>query len=181
MSTTMSKATNTPTPSRRGLLAGSGVGALIAGIGVPAGATSAIAATSADPVVALYAKWRAVEDQYAALDQQHVALRGAFVAQHGEILEVADAVAGWCNDSRRADLTTLTDRCNDLSDESAALIDIMMEMAATSLEGIRCKLIVGLDVWKFIEKPGAEPDYAAWTTVAFLRDAVRVLGGSVAA
>jgi hypothetical protein len=34
------------------------------------------------------------------------------------------------------------------------------------------------NVWRFIEKPGIEAEYQDHMTVAFLRDAVRVLGGS---
>ncbi len=59
----MSKATNTPTTSRRGLLAGSGVGAILAGIGLPA---AAVAPATAHPDAALIricaehiANWRA--------------------------------------------------------------------------------------------------------------------------
>ncbi len=44
----MLKATNTPTTSRRRLLAGSGVGAILAGIGVPAAAAPATAHPDAD-------------------------------------------------------------------------------------------------------------------------------------
>ncbi len=174
----MSKATNTPTTSRRGLLAGSGVGAALAAIGFP---IMAAAETSPDPVVALFAKWRATEDALATLDTKHTALRHVFVARYGEILEADGAVAGWYNDPHRAELDRLTDAVNDLCDESTAVIDAMMEMPATSLEGIRCKLIVGLDVWKFIEKPGIEAEYHDDMTVAFLRDAVRVMGGSTPA
>ena len=58
----MSKATNMPTTSRRGLLAGSGVGAIFAGIGVPAGAKPAALGSSPHPDAALIATANAFQE-----------------------------------------------------------------------------------------------------------------------
>ncbi len=165
-------------PSRRRLLAGSGLAAVLGTIGLP---VAAVAETLPDPVVALFAKWRATEDAIAGLDPKHTELRAAFVSQYGEMLKPGSDVDGWRNDPRRGELGDLTEAVNDLCDESTALIDAMMETPAASLEGIRCKMIVGLDVWKFIERPNVEAEYHDDMTVAFLRDAVRVLGGSAVA
>ena len=179
----MSKAistTTTPAPptSRRRLLAGSGLGAALAIVGLP---IAAEVASAPDPVVALYAKWRATEDAIAALNPKHAELRNAFVACYGEMGKPGSNAKGWINDPRRGELGDLTAEVNDLCDESTALIDAMMETPAASLEGVRCKMIVGLNVWKFIERPGVEAEYQDDMTVAFLRDAVRVLAGSTVA
>ena len=167
-----------PMPSRRRLLAGSGLAAVLGTIGLP---VAAVAETLPDPVVALFAKWRATEDAIAGLDPKHTELRNSFVSQYGEMLKPGSDTDGWLSDPRRGELGDLTQAINDLCDESTALIDAMMETPATSLEGVRCKMIVGLNVWTFIEKPGIEAEYQDHMTVAFLRDAVRVLGGSTAA
>ena len=170
----MSKAIATPTTSRRGLLAASGMGALIDGVGLSAAAVPATAAAQADPVLALYAKWQAVVDQLAIVNERHVGLRADFVRRYGETCERPDA---WDRDPRRAELDALTVQHTELSDESTALVDLMQATPATSIEGIRCKMLVALNVWKFIERPAANIEYQDEMTVAFLRDAVRVLGG----
>jgi hypothetical protein len=175
----MSLAPNTPTPSRRRLLAGSGLVAALATVGLPALAASVRG--QPDPVLALYAKWRMVEDEEAIVGKRHSELRAVLVQRHGEPTGFVSAQKLWGDDHIFAESSAACERSNDLCDESVGLIDAMMETPATSLEGLRCKFIVALDVWKFIEKPGVEAEYHDDMTVAFLRDAVRVLGGSVAA
>ncbi len=189
----MSKASNTattvaaaPTPglpstSRRRLLAGSGFATALASIGLPAAAAPSLPTVGSDPVVAFYAKWQATENAIAALNSKHVELRNAFVARYGDMGHQGSNDEGWRNDPRAGQLHGLTQALNDACDESTGFIDAMMETPATSLEGIRCKMIVGLDVWRFIERPGVEAEYHDDMTVAFLRDAARLLGGSAVA
>ena len=173
----------TITTSRRRLLVGSGMAAALA--------TSSLSAEAApipaqpDPVVALYARYRAIEDEEAVVSERHDAMRSGFVQRHGDIrFDDVAAYAAWKSDPLRAELDALRERSNALCDASSDLLDAMTATPATSVEGIRCKLVAALDVWSFIEAPGFDPDrieYQDTLTVAFLRDAVRVLGGSAGA
>ena len=178
ISTTTTTASTLPSTSRRRLLAGSGLGVALAIVGLP---IAAEAAAASDPVVAIYVKWRAVEDAETIADDRFSELRAILVQRYGEAGEVS-ANEAWGRDPIYAEFEANRNKSNELSDEVADLVDAMMETPATSLEGIRCKMLTALEVWKFIELPNArEPDHTDTMTVAFLRDAVRVLGGSAAA
>ena len=166
--------------SRRRLLAGSGIAAALATGGLSAEAASVPA--QLDPVVALYARYRAIEDEGAGVSERHNTMRAGFVQRHGDIcFGDVSAYAAWKSDPLHAELDALRERSNTLCDTSTDLLDAMMATPATSVEGVRCKLAAALHVWRFIEAPGFDPDrieYQDTLTVAFLRDAVRVLGGS---
>ena len=77
----MSNATSTPgtatallpLPFRRRLLAGSGLATLAAARAVPT-VVPPVHAASADPVTALYAEWRCLEDKLAAVPCERLAL-----------------------------------------------------------------------------------------------------------
>ena len=167
-----------PSASRRRLLAGSGVATLATAFALPMAVSPAHAAP-VDPVLAIYAKWRALEDAGAIMDKQHDELRADFVRLYGESWK--DGGGAWKNDPRNSELAALTAQCNDLNDQSTDLLDVMTETPATSLEGVRCKLLATIHVLKFIEKPNAEAEYHDIMALAVMRDAVRLLGGSAAA
>ena len=186
----MTKATSTTTTvaptttpklsfsSRRRLLAGSGVATIAAAFALPM-ATSPVRAAPVDPVLARYAKWRALKDAEAIVNKQHDELRADFVRRYGECWE--DGGDAWGRDPRHSELDALLERCNDLNDQNTDLLDVLAETPATSLEGVCCKLIATVDVLKFMEGPNAELKYHETMALAVMRDAVRVLGGSAAA
>ncbi len=135
---------------------------------------------ASDPVVLIYNRWRAIEDAAAVVEKQHTDLRADFVRRYGECWASDEGYDRWERDPRRPELTALTAECNDLADKSTSQIDAMQVTPATSVEGIYCKMLVALDVWSFIERPSVDPEdveYHDTMTVAFLRDAARVLGG----
>ena len=171
-----------PSASRRRLLAGSGVATIAAAFALPL-ATSPVHAAPADPVVAMYAQWQALEDRNTVLSARHSEIRDAMVARHGELRGYCDNAihAAWQADPRWPALDTATQEVNDLCDQSTDLLDVMTETPATSLEGVRCKLLAAVHVLKFIERPGFEAECHDTMALAVMRDAVRVLGGSAVA
>ena len=187
----MSKATSTtttavpantpglPLSSRRRMLAGSGVATIAAAFALPL-ATPPVHAAPTDPVVTLYAKWRTVMDAEIVADNRFSELRALLVQRYGET-NMTVAIKAWKRDSVYAEFEANRNKSNELSNENVDLLEVMQAMPATSIEGIRCKLLAALETWKFIEQPHIAPDPHEAMTVAFLRDAVRVLGGSAAA
>ena len=90
----MPKATNTPTTSRRGLLAGSGAGAILAGIGVPAIPLAA----SAEPLPAYREFWEA-HGLLSRWDRREISLSDAQADEfgsrwHDALSAIADHPAG---------------------------------------------------------------------------------------
>ena len=169
--------TGLPSTSRRRLLTGSVFGAALATIGLPA----KVSAAQPDPILALYAKWRALEDTIAVQEAQHRELRQAMVTVHGEPMEGSANYAAWIADPRHSALGQATGEINALCDQSTDLLDEMTETPATSLQGIQCKLLATVSALKFIENPTVEAEYHDTMALAVMRDAVRVLGGSALA
>lgn len=166
-----------PPSSRRHLLAGSGLTAALATIGLTTAATAS--AAQPDPILAIYAEWRGLEDEHAIVERQHTMLRGDFVRLYGEF-QPNDAQA-WNSDPRQAELSRLTERSNELLDLEVDQLDALRETPATSLEGIRCKLLAAVKVHSFVERRDDEPEFHDELSLSAMREAVRMLGGSMAA
>ena len=188
----MTKATSTTTTavpankpglssaSRRRLLAGSGVATIAAAFALPM-AVSPVHAAPTDPVVALYAKWRALEEAEVIVIKQQEALRAYFVRRYGELKPAESTHQAWGSDPRHPELTALTRQCIDMSSDSTDALDALAETPATSLQGIHCKLLATISMLQSIEPPHVEMDYHDTIALAVLRDAARVLAGSAVA
>ena len=170
-------------PTRRGLFGTTAAG--LATLALPAAAAAAVSAP-ADPVLALYAEWRATEDAHTALCDQHTKLRAGFVQRHGELLGTSDGptVTAWQRDPLKGELNALTDQCSEMSDRCTDLLDAIAATPAASIAGVQCKLLATLDVLRFLEAPHVNPDsveYHDAMALAVLRDATRVLGAGAVA
>ena len=188
----MSKATSTtntavpanipglPSTSRRRLLAGSGVATLAAAFALPL-ATSPVHAAPVDPVITLYAKWRALEDAETIVSKRQEELRAYFVSRYGELKGSQSTHQAWGSDPQHSELTALTRQCIDMCSDSTNALDALAETPATSLQGIYCKLLATISLLQSIESPHVEMDFHDTIALAVLRDAARVLAGSAVA
>ncbi len=179
VATTAAPVTAPALPSRRRLLAGSGLAAGLAALALPAAA--AVALAPADPVVALYAEWRANQAAGDAAEQRHTELWALMVARYGESRGHKPAAELWGADPLYGEMDDARQRSDDAQTANCDVLDAIEATPATSLEGIQCKLLVALDVWRFIERPNAEPEYHETATVALLRDAARFIGAGAGA
>ena len=169
-----------PVATRRRLLAGSGLAAGLAALALPA-AAAAVAPASADPILALYAEWRANQAAGDAAEQRHTELRALMVARYGESRGQTWAAELWGADPLYGEMDDARQRSDDAQNANCDVLDAIEATPATSLEGVQCKLLVALNVWRFIERPNAEPEYHETVTVALLRDAARFMGAGAAA
>jgi hypothetical protein len=135
-----------------------------------------------DPVVALYARWHAAWTACHDAGERHAALRAAFVRRHGEIMGTNLSVwTAWGADPRHAELQWLRSESDRWNNEATDILDILAETPAVSAEGAVCKVRVLAATWAYIESPDGKHDFHEEMTLAFVRDAVRVLdGGRVA-
>ncbi len=134
-----------------------------------------------DPILAIYAKWRALENTIAVQEAQHNELRQAMVNLYGDPLKGTANYAAWRADSRQPALVQATSEVKNRCDEASELLDVMIETPAASVQGVHCKLSATISVLKFIEKRDREAEYHETMALAVMRDAARVLGEGAAA
>ena len=178
--TTVAPVTAPAQPSRRRLLAGSGLAAGLAVLALPA-AAAAVAPAPADPVVALCAKWLALEAANKIANERHLELRNMLVSRYGECKGYVFAQDHWGHDPSYPEFSAVTDRSDELGDAAADTMDLIMDTPAASIEGVRCKVMVLAETWAYIERRDSEPEWHETVTLAMLRDAARFMGAGAAA
>ena len=181
----MPKATSEPTPTgsqptRRRLFSGA-----VLPIAAIAAGTASVRANPAldgavDPVITLYTRWRALEEEQATVEARCDQIRPGLVARHGDVALTSGIRHAWEADPVCAEWQANADRSDELNNECTALLDAMMSAPAMSLEGLRCKMLAGLEVFGFFEHCARQPEYHDDMAMAIMRDAVRLLGGSAA-
>ena len=159
-------------PTRRRLLTGSDLAAGLVALSLPVAAPA-----SADPVVALYAEWCALEAALMTALERHSDMRNMLVSRYGECLRTnLSARDIWGHDPSYAEFSAITARSRELENAAADALDLIVDMPAVSMEGVRCKLRVLVQIWAYIERPAADPDHHETVTLAMLRDTARFMG-----
>ena len=161
-------------PSRRNLL----IGALaLPAVAIPAVVTASVQ----DPVVAIYNRWRALEDEQAPVELRLDDVINEMTQRNGDHWAIVGRRQAWCADPAYPEFEALSDRSDELNEAASVLLDAMAACPATSIQGIACKMLAALEVWRFLDGSNRDPEYHEEMTVAFMRDAVQVLGGSAVA
>ena len=135
-------------------------------------------ALSEDPIIALYTRWRAVEDEQAVAEQRHTALIAELTHRHGDRQDMGTERARQA-DPAYSECGLCRARSDELNEEITRLLEVMIALPATSIEGIVCKMRAALEVWTFVDRRDYGPEFHEEMTIAFMRDAARMLGGSV--
>ena len=156
-----------PTPvneGRRGLLGFSLAtlaAALTAGLSLPA---------QTDPALDLYDRYRRTEAEQDQIKPRADIVRSCLTAKWGTL---PTAYLAWAEDPDSAELTRLNKISDDCTARLCDITDELMVTPASSLAGLRAKLEIAIELW-----PTTEGELHEDVALAFMRDAVRLLGVS---
>jgi hypothetical protein len=139
----------------------------------------AIRQEAVDPLLEHYRQYRAVEDAGALVNARHTVLRAALVERYGECLGNVPAVELWESDPDYAEMHHAGAESDRITDEELIPVtNSIIETPATTLSGLLVKAQVALDLFPSND---ADSQYHEDAALAVLKDAVRVLAGSVRA
>lgn len=102
---------------------------------------------AADPVLVLYREYLELDRESEAVHRIHSAKRQEFVARHGECIRNPHVQALWKSDPQRGELDRLVKVSNVASDRLCDATEAVVDAAPTTLEGLRAKVLVALDLF----------------------------------
>jgi hypothetical protein len=152
----------TTTPTRRAAI-GFSLATLAAGLTVPALAQT-------DPALDLYDRYRRTEAEQDQIKPRADIVRSCLTAKWGTL---PTAYLAWAEDPDSAELTRLNKISDDCTARLCDITDELMVTPASSLAGLRAKLEIAIELW-----PTTEGELHEDVALAFMRDAVRLLGVS---
>lgn len=92
-------------------------------------------------------------------------------------IDASALLAHWGDDPATAEYERLIDESDRMNGEQTAVTDAMMATPATSAAGILAKMRVAVEIWP-PGRPHEDTEYHEDVALAFMRDAVRLLGGA---
>ena len=134
-----------------------------------AGLKAPIVTEPTDPTVDLYRRYRAIESEQELIEPRADIIRSCLTAKWGEL---PGAYLAWAEDPDSVELTRLTKLSDNCTERLCDLTDAMMVTPATTLAGLRAKLEIAIELW-----PTTEGELHEDVAIAFMHDAVRLLGG----
>jgi hypothetical protein len=136
-----------------------------------------ITVSTVDPVLKIYRRYRALEDEQEPISDRSSAIRAALIERWGEPSRLMRADDIWGQDPALAELRRLNDKCDMLTGKILAATERMNDTPATTIPGVMAKLQLALDVWPGCEDGNGIHEH---TAISAIRDAMRVLQGTVA-